>query len=86
MFLGGEFANYYANPFFRIPEFAIGMMIGHRQKEKPLVIKTKKQSTQMWLSLGIGLVLAILYIVGVVFLYDKTFAQLDFFKSNYFSY
>lgn len=86
MFLGGEFANYYANPFFRIPEFVIGMMIGHRQKEKPLVIKTKKQSTQMWLSLGIGLVLAILYIVGVVFLYDKTFAQLDFFKSNYLSY
>lgn len=86
MFFGGEFANYYANPFFRIPEFVIGMIIGRRQKEKPIAIKTKNQSVGMWCSFGIGLVLAILYFAGVVFLHDKTFAQMDFFKSNYLSY
>lgn len=86
VFFGGEFASYYANPVFRIPEFVIGMIIGCRQKEKPIVFKTKNQNVQMWISLGICLVLSVLYFAGVTFLHDKHFAQVEFFKSNYLSY
>lgn len=86
IFVGGDFAAYYGNPVFRVPEFVLGMLLGQRQCEKPFEVKAKTPVASIWITLGTCLGIVVLYFAGVVALYETKVWGTDFFKSNYLSY
>lgn len=80
MIFGGDFAQYYANPAFRIPEFLIGMILAKIKAEN----RSKKPSNNMVFCVC---VLSAFFYCGVILaVFDIKIGEITFWSQNYLSY
>lgn len=81
MIMGGDFAQYYANPLFRVPEFLIGMILAKGNAER-----AERSRSSLKKVLSICVLCAIIYCGGILLTYDIKVGDCLLWAQNYLSY